>query len=45
MTAIRVDIAFSAVDGITLRGWFYRPGGSEKRPCIIMANGVRFSFL
>ncbi|KAL2065382.1 hypothetical protein VTL71DRAFT_3052 [Oculimacula yallundae] len=41
MALNRRDIEFSTVDGTTLRGWFYSPGGSGgKRPCIIMANGI-----
>ena len=33
---IREDIAFNA-EGVTLRGWLYRPKGAEKVPAIVMA--------
>lgn len=40
----REDIEFKTYDGVTLRGWFYKPdneGGSsqEKLPCLVMAHG------
>ncbi|HTP77273.1 MAG TPA: alpha/beta hydrolase [Rhizomicrobium sp.] len=36
---MRTDITFSS-DGVTLRGWLYRPEGrSGKRPAIVMAHG------
>jgi uncharacterized protein len=35
----RVDIEFPAEDGVTLRGWFYRPQSSEPHPAITMAHG------
>lgn len=34
----REDIAFNARDGVTLRGWMYRPSISPA-PCIIMTHG------
>ena len=36
---MRTDIAFSS-DGVTLRGWLYRPDGAATRvPAIVMAHG------
>ena len=36
---MREDIEFNA-DGVTLRGWFYRPDGADGEvPCIVMAHG------
>ena len=36
---MRTDITFPS-DGVTLRGWLYRPEGrSGKRPAIVMAHG------
>ncbi len=36
---MREDIQFSA-DGVTLRGWLYRPGGTSSRvPTIVMSHG------
>ena len=36
---MRTDIAFSS-DGVTLRGWLYRPDGAAARvPAIVMAHG------
>ncbi|HEY7578579.1 MAG TPA: alpha/beta hydrolase [Acetobacteraceae bacterium] len=36
---MRTDIAFKATDGVTLRGWHYRPNGSGKHPTIVLAHG------
>ncbi|WP_406021686.1 hypothetical protein OH802_20975 [Nocardioides sp. NBC_00850] len=36
---MREDIEFDA-EGVTLRGWFYRPDGvSGELPCIILSRG------
>jgi uncharacterized protein len=35
---MREDIEFGA-DGVTLRGWFYKPDGDGEAPCIVMAHG------
>jgi fermentation-respiration switch protein FrsA (DUF1100 family) len=36
---MREDIEFDA-DGVTLRGWFYRPDGAEgEAPCVVMSHG------
>ena len=36
---MREDIEFDA-DGVTLRGWFYRPDDAgEAVPCIVMSHG------
>lgn len=37
----REDIEFKTYDGITLRGWFYKPDEppQSKLPCLIMAHG------
>lgn len=36
---MRVDIEFDA-EGVTLRGWFYRPDGTQgPRPTVVMAHG------
>jgi fermentation-respiration switch protein FrsA (DUF1100 family) len=37
----RVDIEFPGEDGVTLRGWLYRPDGAEvrPRPAVTMAHG------
>jgi uncharacterized protein len=37
---MREDIEFAAEDGVTLRGWLYRPdGGTGPFPVIVMAHG------
>jgi len=35
----RVDIAFTAEGGVTLRGWLYLPEGPGLHPAITMAHG------
>lgn len=38
----REDVEFKTVDGVALRGWFYRPDDAaegEKLPCLVMAHG------
>jgi fermentation-respiration switch protein FrsA (DUF1100 family) len=35
---MREDVAFSSA-GLTLRGWLYRPTGSELSPAIVMTHG------
>jgi dienelactone hydrolase len=36
---MRKDIEFNA-DGVTLRGWFYKPKkGKGPFPCVVMAHG------
>lgn len=37
----REDIEFKTYDGVTLRGWFYKPDSTsqEKLPCLVMAHG------
>jgi fermentation-respiration switch protein FrsA (DUF1100 family) len=35
----RVDIAFTAEGGVTLRGWLYLPKGPGPHPAITMAHG------
>lgn len=37
----REDISFKTCDGVTLRGWLYRPenSGSAPLPCLVMAHG------
>ncbi|KAH8801445.1 Alpha/Beta hydrolase protein [Xylogone sp. PMI_703] len=37
--ADRKDITFPAIDGITLKGWFFS-AGKEKGPCIILTPGL-----
>lgn len=39
MSPNRRDVAFSTVDGITLKGWLFL-AGEKKGPCIIMTPGV-----
>lgn len=43
MTFARTDVAFPAVDGTTLRGWWYGPGvdraGGPAAPAVVMAHG------
>lgn len=44
---MREDISFQTSDGVTLRGWFYKPSSSSststssttKLPCLVMAHG------
>ncbi len=37
---MRMDVEFKTEDGVTLRGWHYRPdGGSGPWPTIVMAHG------
>ncbi|SHK29506.1 hypothetical protein SAMN05443637_104271 [Pseudonocardia thermophila] len=37
---MREDISFPADDGVTLRGWFYRPDGATgPTPTVVMAHG------
>lgn len=37
---MREDISFNTSDGVTLRGWFYKPeGASPPLPCLVMAHG------
>ena len=37
---MRTDIEFATDDGLTLRGWLYRPEGtSDPRPLVVMAHG------
>lgn len=40
MSDNRRNVSFQAVDGVTLKGWFF-PATKEKGPCIIMTHGVR----
>lgn len=37
----REDISFQAADGVTLRGWFYKPsdGTPSSLPCLVMSHG------
>ena len=35
---MRDDVAFQSA-GLTLRGWLYRPSGSEPSPAIVMSHG------
>lgn len=38
----RTDIEFKTTDGVTLRGWFYRPAaaaGTGPLPCIVLVHG------
>lgn len=36
----REDVEFKTADHVTLRGWFYKPEGSQgKLPCLVMAHG------
>lgn len=40
--APREDISFKTSDGLTLRGWLYRPTdakGDTKLPCLVMSHG------
>ncbi len=37
---MREDIEFPAEDGVTLRGWLYRPeGAADRSPLVVMAHG------
>jgi hypothetical protein len=36
---MRSDVEFPGFGGVTLRGWLYRPEGSEPAPAIVMAHG------
>lgn len=38
MSGLREDLDFD-VEGIRCAAWFYRPGGSERAPCVVMAHG------
>jgi cephalosporin-C deacetylase-like acetyl esterase len=37
----RENISFKTIDGVTLRGWFYKPTNQvvAKWPCLVMSNG------
>lgn len=36
----REDIEFKTSDGVTLRGWLYKPSDtSSKSPCLVMHHG------
>lgn len=37
----RTDVEFKTADGVTLRGWFYKPDSASngKLPCLVMAHG------
>jgi cephalosporin-C deacetylase-like acetyl esterase len=36
----REDVEFKTADGVTLRGWLYKPeSGSTKGPCLVMHHG------
>lgn len=38
----RKDVEFKTADGVTLRGWFYRPdapAADSKLPCLVMSHG------
>lgn len=38
----RADVDFQTTDGVTLRGWFYRPSSTAsatKLPCVVMSHG------
>lgn len=37
---MREDISFQTSDGVTLRGWFYKPDNATSTlPCLVMAHG------
>lgn len=41
LSTMREDVAFNTGDGVTLRGWFYKPAVNTnlRVPCLVMSNG------